>query len=429
MNPQLLEILTQRDFLEASEYSIRRRASLKMQDGLNLLSPTYPLDADVCYSRITHLCKNNKSFEGNFFVMARNFLIQSMKTDAEWEGLLKDFKEKSLVALKKASEAGYIQSEMKSCFQFYCASNLDPAVPGVPPPGQAVLEQLTSVLDSAVAQLHGTSFLEKNRTMWRLVNHHYLAETVDDEKGNEILTQYRRLVFEAESGGELKLAPTILGGVHAFQTDADGSRPTPAKVSFIEPKIETINEQSIQELSALINSKVTKEPDLQRYFEQYPSLLCEDSSYRIYPQIVLERDDGTTLRPDFFLEPVRLGLERLPIIIDLKLPTEDLILNQQNRSRFYSKIYQYAAQLREYCAYFDSPSNRRRVEECYGIRALRPRLVLIVGKDYAKSDYALIDRINRSISPVEVKTYDEILRFGQSLLAKKSLAVNSGAVK
>jgi hypothetical protein len=262
-----------------------------------------------------------------------------------------------------------------------------------------------------------------------VVNQELLASLLSEETAKEMLSRNRRLVFEVEAGSKLKLSPTILGGVHAFLLETEGSRPSPSKVSFVEPKTEIITVESIEELSELVNSKATKEPDLQRYFERYPSLLCEDSSYRIYSQIVLERDDGTTLRPDFFLEPVSTGLEQLPTVVDLKLPTEDLILNQKNRSRFYSKIYQYAAQLREYGDYLDSPTNRKRVMECYGIKALRPRLVMIVGKDYGTADYSLIERVNRSIFPVEVKTYNDILRFGKSLLAKKPLLADSGALK
>jgi hypothetical protein len=106
------------------------------------------------------------------------------------------------------------------------------------------------------------------------------------------------------------------------------------------------------------------------------------------------------------LEPIDIGRS---IILDLKLPTEKIVLNKKNRDRFYATIFEYVAQLKEYGRFFDSYSNRRWFRNKYGFEPFEPDLVLVIGKDYTNVDYDTLKRLRTDVNPVHLMTYTELL--------------------
>jgi hypothetical protein len=426
VNTQFLGILSQSDLLSISSEAIQTAEFKKTKDGIGLISTAEQIAEDnLAYAPFFHFGKTAGALVAHVFVIARNFLLRSIGSRAELEILAEDFLETARRGLLNVRLIDTLEPHSKAFdqnfFRFYYVTNLEPTQLQVPTNEQqqlveAELHKVHQGIDSEVAKLKNIHLANrKNRTYVALVNHAFVASQLERKQVQELLKGYRRYIFEIK-GNDLVLTTALLGGVHCIANESE-LQVRPAKVSFLETTLDQLTAEAIDELARLVSSKATEEIDLQKFFERYPGLICEGHRYRIYPQIVFERDDGTTLRPDFFLEPIEGEPAMMPIVVDIKRPFEHLLLTRRNRPRFCSKIYEYAAQLREYGDFFDNHTERARVRDQYGIRALRPRLVLIVGKDYEVSDYTMIQRVKQSIFPVELKTYDEVIKFGRSLLS------------
>jgi hypothetical protein len=211
--------------------------------------------------------------------------------------------------------------------------------------------------------------------------------------------QFGRLVFEKDNNGDVHINTALFSGINCVSI---GDSNILSKISL--PKY--TSEDVLIGLEDLINSPNVKESDLQNFFELHPELLNMGEYAYVYPQLDLVREDGSVLRPDFVLEPAS---GPLCTIVDLKLPMKKLIVKTKNRQRFSAKIYEYIAQLREYSNYFDSYENRSWFRKTYGKEGLKPRLILVVGKDYPKEDYQLLNQLRPSIEPIKIITYDELI--------------------
>ncbi|KPK72547.1 MAG: hypothetical protein AMJ79_15660 [Phycisphaerae bacterium SM23_30] len=212
---------------------------------------------------------------------------------------------------------------------------------------------------------------------------------------------YGRLVFSQGTNGKILVESAVLSGFRCISLEGTGD--LLSKISIPHE----VSQDSLSALESLLNSPSVNEGDIQRFLEENPSLLAMGENIAIYPQVVLLRSDGTLLRPDFLLEPVT---GPLCTMLDIKMPGERIIVNKKNRPRFSAKIYEYAAQLREYGRYFDTPSQRRWFKDKYGIDAFRPRLVMIVGRDYSAREYGLLKSLRNTLDPIEILTYDELMR-------------------
>ena len=128
---------------------------------------------------------------------------------------------------------------------------------------------------------------------------------------------------------------------------------------------------------------------------------------KLHPQVIIHEDSGSRLIPDFFLEKIDSDFCD---ICDLKRPTVELIRNQKNRTRFRATVMEAVAQLDNYRDWFDDKSNRDAFHSRYGLKAFKPRVVMIIGRK--DSYYDEIERIkieSRLPSHVDLKTYDDIV--------------------
>jgi hypothetical protein len=132
---------------------------------------------------------------------------------------------------------------------------------------------------------------------------------------------------------------------------------------------------------------------------------------RIYPQVILQRDDGTSLRPDFILEPVG---NNWCDILDIKLPDKSVVVGGRDRKRFSASVEELIAQLREYAAYFEDSRLARRIEEIYGIKCYKPRLIGIIGRDPFIEDERQFRRLATQYTDVDVLTFDRLLEIAKS---------------
>src|SRR5262249_9602568 len=138
----------------------------------------------------------------------------------------------------------------------------------------------------------------------------------------------------------------------------------------------------IEELEEMINSTTVTESHLQNFFERNPQFLCGDTYEAAQPHIVLQRPSAGPLIPDFALKPS--NEHALCDLLDLKLPNAKLVVGQSNRRRLSAALLEACAQLREYRDYFEVQANRDTIEETYGLRFYKPRMIVVIGK---RSDY------------------------------------------
>ena len=423
MITDLLEILPQEEYLTLVAKGLWHEVHQELDTfgSMTMMSvPKWYPQRNVGYSQLTYIGEAHGKLVMHLFVTGRNFLVKSHENKAEWLAVADDLLESSAWGVRRAKRqiAAKRHDDFEHYFRFYYASNLDlEFVPSKRSKAGRRLHRTRDKLDSHVKELQVTLAPDEYRTSTRMVTNDYICEYLEEDDFNEVYETNQRFIFELRKK-DVTISPALLGGIHGLAETKQESPMQLAKASFLTQDKDAVTEQAISELETLLASKVTKEADLQKFFERFPALLCGGRDYCIYPQIVFSRDDGTTLRPDFFLEPIR-GMMASATVLDIKLPTERLILNKKNRPRFYSRIYEYAAQLREYARYMESPSHRQWIQKKYGIRALQPHMVLIVGKDYGEADYALVKKVQESVFPVEVRTYGEILAFGKEVITER----------
>jgi len=163
---------------------------------------------------------------------------------------------------------------------------------------------------------------------------------------------------------------------------------------------------AINELESLINRSQVKELELQRFFEEHPDFLTGYEYKRLHPRIVLSREGADSLIPDFFLEP--FNQRRLCDILDLKLPSAQIIVEQSHRNRFSRAVYEACAQLREYNLYFDDSRNQRSIKQLYGLTAYKPRMYVIIGR-LGSVDPFVLRRCELDTPQLIFRTYDDVL--------------------
>lgn len=180
----------------------------------------------------------------------------------------------------------------------------------------------------------------------------------------------------------------------------------------IARKTGAILESEIQGLEDLVNGPSVKEAKIQSFLEQHPNILrALGYNYtHIYSQVILQRDDGTSLRPDFILEPV--GSEWCDIL-DIKLPDKPIVVGRRDRKTFSAAVQELAAQLREYAAYFEDARLSKRIEELYGIKCYRPRLIGIIGRSPRLANDRQLRRLETQYSDIQVLTFDQLLKIAK----------------
>jgi hypothetical protein len=210
-------------------------------------------------------------------------------------------------------------------------------------------------------------------------------------------------------GTRYKIGPFGASGIYQFSNEPlkDGSLWI-ARGNILQP-IKRFTNEAFDELEFLIN-KDSKEVEFQKFFEKNPEFLLAlggGKYINIHPQIVLHEDDGGRLIPDFLLEKIN---DHFCDICDLKLATQLLARHKHHRPGFRAAIYEAISQLEFYRNWFEDKQRRDEFYLRTGLKAYRPRVVLIIGRklDY----YTDIQRIQtESILPghVELITYDDVL--------------------
>jgi len=171
--------------------------------------------------------------------------------------------------------------------------------------------------------------------------------------------------------------------------------------------------REIREFQELINKPGVKEKELQKFLENNSNFLRGLNYQNIYPQLVLEREEKGSLRPDFILEPFKGDWCD---ILEVKLPKPDVVIGSKDRDVLAAALHQVAAQLREYAAYFENPKYRKWFYQKYGLKCYRPRLIALVGRDMLKMSEVEIRRAMTCYADLDVVTFDKLLKIAKNRL-------------
>jgi len=211
-------------------------------------------------------------------------------------------------------------------------------------------------------------------------------------------------------GDRLRCVPYHSHAIHGITT-ARSSQLLVGRPGVIACTTATVLADEISQLERLLNDPSTREHDIQRFFEAHPNFLRGINYKHIYPQLVLQRDDGTRLIPDFILEPYD---DEWCDILDIKLPRQKILVGRKDRATLAAGIHKVAAQLREYSAYFEQDKYRRFVRQKYGLRVHRPRLIALVGRDLVQMDSTEVRRAMTAYDGLDVMTFDKLIRHARS---------------
>jgi hypothetical protein len=198
---------------------------------------------------------------------------------------------------------------------------------------------------------------------------------------------------------------------HPHRDDVLVGRP-----SVFASRTSAVFSHEIGSFEALLSRKGIKEREIQTFLEAHPHFLQGLNYTRIHPQIVLEREDGSSLRPDFLLEPTA---GEWCDILDIKLPAAGIIVGRRDRLTLAAGIHEVAAQLREYAAYFENPKYRKYLLDRFGLRAYKPRLIAIVGRaeDHCGPDTSVqVRRALTCYADVEVMSFDRLIEISRRRL-------------
>jgi glycine cleavage system H protein len=175
------------------------------------------------------------------------------------------------------------------------------------------------------------------------------------------------------------------------------------------------------EFQELINMPNATGAQIRRFFTLHPEFLLgtkyhdAHADFALRPQITLHEESAQDLQPDFILRPVA-GLANDAKIVDLGLPSDPVARHPSAGGGLYNNIVEAVGQLRAYARYFDATENREYVQRTLGFTPYLPRLTLIVGKKIEFDTGGLVRNAMRDSAPVEVVTYNDVLRKYRQLL-------------
>jgi CheY-like chemotaxis protein len=178
------------------------------------------------------------------------------------------------------------------------------------------------------------------------------------------------------------------------------------KIVYVVSSETSALQRAIEELESLINNPKSKENEFQDFFERNPDFILNDDYKAAHPHLVLTKDDGGALIPDFVLEPI--DQNALCDLLELKLPSAQVFVLKKSRKRFSSAVLEACAQLREYNIFFDEAKNREAIKERYGLFSYKPKMFVIIGR---RGTVNPIDarNIQGDIPNLHLRNYDDIV--------------------
>ena len=203
-------------------------------------------------------------------------------------------------------------------------------------------------------------------------------------------------------GNKIKLVSLTKDGTYRFLDDFENIH----NILYVASSQAAAFKAAIDELEEMVNNPKAKEKDFQAFFERNPDFILTDEYKKPHAHIMLTRDDGETLIPDFILEPV--SESDLADLLELKLPSAPIYVMKKNRPRYSAAVAEACAQLREYCAFFDEEKYRRAIQKDYGLLCYKPKMFVIIGRK-GNVNPLEVRRIQSDMPNMYLRTYDDIL--------------------
>ncbi len=185
-----------------------------------------------------------------------------------------------------------------------------------------------------------------------------------------------------------------------------------AKCRFFTVHRDTYGVQyEVEKFEALINNPQISEPELQKFFEDHPHFLLIQDMAQALPHPRFVDQDGALLIPDFMLKPVVAEQRDSKWeVLDLKLPTSNLLSGPARHRGFSQAVIKAITQLRNYGDYFQNPANASVIKSVLGRPLRYPRLAVLIGRlPSSENEIEAFERAQSREPYVRVVTYDEIL--------------------
>jgi hypothetical protein len=214
-----------------------------------------------------------------------------------------------------------------------------------------------------------------------------------------------------QNGKKTSIVPYHSFSIHNIEVAKDNClKVRPGRVSnnyFLEFRI------AIKKLEYIINNDNASEYEIEKLLIENPLFLRGLNYRKAYPKIILPRDSKDDLIPDIIVEPIN---DEWCDLIELKKPSPKILVGKENRKSLSHAIHQAVAQLREYSAYFDDSKNSKYIEEKYGIKCYKPKMITIIGRDPYEMNSNEIRRAMTAYPNLEIITYDKLLRAAKNML-------------
>jgi len=203
-------------------------------------------------------------------------------------------------------------------------------------------------------------------------------------------------------GDKIKLVSLSPDGRYRFLDETENRH----SLIYVAPLELSTLQKAIAELEWLINDPKSREKDFQDFFVRNKDFILNDEYKDAHPHVVLSVDKGEPLIPDFVLEPIS---GELCDVLELKLPSTPIFNLKKIRMRYSAAVAEAAAQLREYGRYFEEENNRKAMLERYGLRAYRPKMLVIIGRRSTTVDLLDERSAQTDLPNPHLRTYDDII--------------------
>ena len=233
-----------------------------------------------------------------------------------------------------------------------------------------------------------------------------------NEKDVKDLSKRICLLLQVENN-KISVIPVDTWGTVNIQEDVN----SPHFINgLILPNQSIFLPDEISEFEDILNSNKSEESDFHAFFNRCPKFLYVLGDYEdlldevtLRPQILLQDQHQTDLRPDFLLK--RFGIE-LWDIVELKLPHKTVAVGSRNRRRFSSSVHEAIAQVIKYREFFYDNSNLRWFHERYNVQISMPKLYVIIGRD---SSYRSVTEKAKlqSREGIHIFTFDDLHRIAK----------------
>jgi hypothetical protein len=92
------------------------------------------------------------------------------------------------------------------------------------------------------------------------------------------------------------------------------------------------------------------------------------------------------------------------------------VIGGKDRKRFSSAVEELVAQLREYAAYYEDPRLAKRIQDVYGIKCYRPRMIGVIGRTPRVVDDRQMRRLETIYDDLSIITFDRLVEIAKTRL-------------